>query len=214
METIQVKKENLKKIVEFLEKGMVLICPTDTVYGLICDAKNEKAVERIFEIKQREKTKPLAVFVKNIAEAKKIAIINESQKKFLQKNWPGPTTIILKARLRSTGASARQAKKGLSKLVYKENTIGIRIPDYYFINLILKKFKNPLAQTSANISGQPATIKIKEVLEQFSAQGGAVSDGESAGTQPDVVINAGDLPENNPSKVVDFSNEDVKVLRC
>jgi L-threonylcarbamoyladenylate synthase len=86
MQILQAKKENIKKIVDYLRKGMVLVCPTDTVYGLVCDAKNEKAVEKIFGIKQREKTKPLAVFVKNIAEAKKIAIINENQKKFLQKN--------------------------------------------------------------------------------------------------------------------------------
>jgi len=170
---------------------MVLVCPTDTVYGLICDAKNEKAVERIFDIKQREKTKPLAVFVKNIAEAKKIAAIDQKQKEFLKKNWPGPTTVIFKA------------KRGLSKLVYKEDTIGIRIPDYYFIKLILEKFKNPLAQTSANISGQPPMTRIRETLRQF----------ENAEIQPDIIINAGDLPENRPSKIIDFSKNTIKILR-
>jgi len=191
MEVIQAKKRNLKKIIESLEKGMVLVCPTDTVYGLVCDAKNEKAVEKIFEIKQRERTKPLAVFVKNIAEAKKISFINENQHKFLKKNWPGQTTVVLKA------------KKGLCKLVYKENTIGIRIPDYYFANLILGEFKNPLAQTSANISGKEAQTKIKKIFEQF----------ETAEIQPDVIINAGDLPENKPSEVVDFSQKTIKILR-
>lgn len=202
MEIIQAKKENLKKIIDSLRQGMVLVCPTDTVYGLICDAGNEKAVEKIFEIKKREKIKPLAIFVKNLGEAKKIAHINYNQEKFLEKNWPGAVTAVFKAK-----------KQFLSKLVYQNGTIGLRVPNYEFLGRVLKEFGKPIAQTSANISGQPATTKIKEILEQFSAQGGSASIGGAAEIQPDVIINAGDLPENNPSKVVDFSNNKIEILR-
>jgi L-threonylcarbamoyladenylate synthase len=192
MQILQAKKENLKFAAECLKQGQVLVFPTDTVYGLICDATNEKAVERIFEIKQREKEKPLGVFIKDMAEAKKIAVINDSQKNFLKDNWPGPVTVILQAK-----------KSALSGLITQNGTIGLRIPDYRLLSLILKEFGGVIAQTSANISGRPATTRIKEVLEQF----------EGAEVQPDVVINAGDLPENKPSKVVDFSENKQKILR-
>lgn len=192
MEIIQAKKENLKFAAQCLKEGKVLVFPTDTVYGLICDAANEKAVEKIFEIKQRDKTKPLGVFIKNLGEVKKIAVINDNQKNFLKDNWPGAVTVILQAK-----------KSALSGLITQNGTIGLRIPDYRLLALILKEFKGIIAQTSANISGRPATTKIKEVLEQF----------EAAEVQPDVIINAGDLPENKPSKVVDFSKNAIKILR-
>ncbi len=189
MEIIPAKKENLKKIVGFLEKGKVLVCPTDTVYGLLCDAANEKAVGKIFKIKKREKLKPLPVFVKNIAAAKKFAYINRRQEQFLKNN---KVTAILKAK-----------KKNLSRLIYKDDTIGIRVPNYEFLNLILEKFKNPLAQTSANISGRPATIKMKDVLEQF----------ERSIIQPDLIVDAGNLSKNKPSKVIDFTGKQIRTLR-
>lgn len=192
MEVIQAKKENLKLAAKALKEGKVLVFPTDTVYGLICDATNDKAVEKIFDIKQREREKQLGVFIKDIGEVKKIAVINDNQKNFLKDNWPGPVTVILQAQ-----------KSALSGLITQKGTIGLRIPDYPLLSLVLKEFKGPLAQTSANISGRPATTKIKEVLEQF----------EGAETQPDLVINAGDLPERNPSKVVDFSTNKQKILR-
>lgn len=187
MEVAVLKKENLSKVLSFLKEGKVIVFPTDTVYGLICDAESNKAVEKIFKIKKREKTKPLPVFIESIGKAKKVAYINNQQEKFLSKVWPGAVTCILKA------------KKGLSELVYKEETIALRIPDYKLLNTVLKEFNKPLAQTSANISeGQPTT-KIKDVLSQF---------GESE-IQPDLIINAGDLPENNPSKIINLINNQI-----
>ncbi len=117
MEIIKIQRDNSKKVqekaVEFIKRGRVVICPTDTVYGLLCDATNKKSVERIFKIKKREKSKPLGIFVKDIKSAKKCAFINKNQEKVLKEKWPGAVTVILKA------------KKGLSKLVYKNDTIGL-----------------------------------------------------------------------------------------
>jgi len=186
----QINPNNTEKIITALKNGAVLVCPTDTVYGLVCDAKNEKAVEKIFEIKKRDKSKSLAVFVKDIDMAKKYAEISLDQEKKLQKFWPGATTFIL------------PAKPGLSPLAYKNNTIGMRASDYDLIKNIFKEFNSPLAQTSANISGQPATGKIKEVLSQLSDQG----------TQPDIVVDVGDLPENKPSTIIDLTKNN-KALR-
>jgi len=191
VEIVTAKKENLSVVLNNLREGKIIICPTDTVYGLLCDAANEKAVGKIFEIKKRDKSKPLAVFVKDIKMAERFASINESQKKFLKKNWPGAVTVILKA------------KKGLAKLTYKNNKIGLRVPDYGFLGLVLRDFGKPIAQTSANISGKPAVVKIKEVFDQF----------KSIDVKPDLMIDEGDLPKNKPSKVMDLTEGKIKTLR-
>jgi L-threonylcarbamoyladenylate synthase len=191
MQTIKANKKSINFLVTALKKGAVLVLPTDTVYGLVCDAKNETAVKKIFKIKKRNKLKPLAVFVKDIKQAKKFAIIDKKQEFLLKDSWPGATTFILKA------------KKGLSSLVYKKGTIGLRIPNYKLINLIFKKFKNPLAQTSANISGFPATTKIDKVIKQFIG----------FKIQPDAIINFGDLPTNKPSVIIDNKNHKIKKIR-
>lgn len=186
MKLIQQNKKNIKEILTALKNGAVLVLATDTVYGLVCDARNNPAVEKIFEIKKRDKQKVLGIFVKNIPAAKKITVVKKKYEKFLSDN---KTTSILQAK-----------EKKLSKLVYKENTIGIRIPDYQFLNLILNKFNKPLAQTSANISGSPATTKIKEVLEQFKAE-------------DVVIVDAGDLPETKPSQVIDLTQKHLTRIR-
>jgi len=178
------EKEIIQKAVEIIKKGGVAVFPTDTVYGLLADARNEKAVAKIFKIKRRPKTKPLAIFIKDIKMARKYAFINARQGKFLEKNWPGKLTVILKS------------KNNLSEGVGAENkTIGIRIPDYKLINLLFEKINFPVAQTSANISGNEATTKIKEVLEQF----------EKKKIVPDSIIDAGDLRRNRPSKIIDLT---------
>ncbi len=194
MEIIQLQdsKKIVPLIVERLKKGEVLVVPTDTVYGLICDASNREAVKKIFLIKKREEAKPLAVFVRDIKMAEKYAFVGKEQKDFLKENWPGALTVIL---------NAKNTK--LSELVYKDKAIGLRQPNYRVILEVLKKIKRPLAQTSANISGQSALTRVEEVLAEFNGQG----------VKPDMVIDAGDLPENKPSKVVDFTNNKPNIIR-
>ena len=189
MEILTAKKENIKKIVGSIAEGKVIVVPTDTVYGLVCDASNKEAVERIFSIKKRDKSKSLLVFVKDIEAAKDLALVNEKEEEFLRDN---KTTVILEAK-----------DKTLSPLVYKDDTIGVRIPRYEFLNLILEGFKKPLAQTSANISRGLTTTRIKEVLEIFRSQD----------IQPDIILNVGNLSKNKPSKIVDLSRNREEVLR-
>lgn len=193
MKIIQQNNKNIKEIITALKNGAVLVLPTDTVYGLVCDASNKNAVEKIFDIKKRDKSKPLAVFVKDIEMAKEFAEINEKQEGILKESWPGAVTFVL------------PAKPGLASLVYKENTIAMRAPDYDLIFKILEEFGRPLAQTSANISGQPATTKIGEVIRQFEVI--ATSDVAI------LVVDAGNLLENKPSKVVDLTTSGGEVLR-
>src|SRR4030043_1498083 len=147
-------KEIIKITIESIREGKVIVCPTDTVYGLICDATNEKAVKKIFKIKKRPKGKPISIFVKDIKMAEEFAKIDKNQEKFLQRVWPGALTAVL------------NPKKNLPKNISQDkNTIGVRIPDYRLVISLIRHLKSPLAETSANISGQPATTRIKEVIK-------------------------------------------------
>jgi len=188
-----IKENSLEKALKIIKKGGVIIYPTDTVYGLLADATNKKAVERIFKIKKREKSKPLGIFVKDIKTAKKYAFIDKKQEKVLKEKWPGPYTFILK----------KKPNCGLSLLVGNKETVSIRIPDYKLVVRILNRFKKPIVQTSANISGQPPTTRIGEVLRQFRHRG----------NQPDLIIDNSNLKKSKPSKVIDLKDRRIRVVR-
>jgi L-threonylcarbamoyladenylate synthase len=182
-----------KETIEAVKEGEVIIFPTDTVYGLICDATSEIAVKRLFQIKKRPRAKPIPVFVKDIKMAKKLTLISKSQEIFLKKVWPGRITVVLKA------------KKKLPKgTLSKGNKIGLRIPNYKLLNNLLARTGFPLSATSANITGKPPSVKIKEVMKQF----------EKRKFQPDFFIDAGNLKPSKPSTVVDLTEKEIKVLRA
>ncbi|MEK7664814.1 MAG: L-threonylcarbamoyladenylate synthase [Patescibacteria group bacterium] len=191
-----IKDKNLLKIAtETIKKGGVITCPTDTVYGFLADASNKKAVEKIFKIKKRPKTKPLAIFVKDIKTAKEIAEIDKRQEKILKKHWPGKFTFVLGVR---SGSDPR-----LTLLVMNKKTIAIRIPKHKFIQDLLKKINKPLSQTSVNISGMPEMKSVKEIIALFKKQK----------NKPDLIIDGGNLLKSKPSKIIDLTRRREKILR-
>lgn len=197
MKIIQESKQNIEGIITALKTGEVVVLPTDTVYGLVCDASNDQAVEKIFKIKKRDRQKSLPVFVKDIKQAKELAVINDKQEKILQENWPGAVTVVLKALPEQTG------KKRLSELLYKQDTVALRMPNHELLKIILDKFGKPLAQTSVNLSDHPSLIRPREIIEQFAGQD----------DQPDLIIDAGDLLKNKPSTIIDLTKNKINILR-
>jgi len=197
-EIIRISEKNFQEVIKRatleIKNGKVLVCPTDTVYGLVADATNKKAVERLFRIKKRDAKKPLPIFIKDIKRAKKFAFIDKEKEKFLKKVWPGKVTVILKRK--------KEKVYGVD-----EKTIALRIPKYKFLNNLLEKLNKPLTGTSANISGKPASTKIKEVLDQFEEFF------ITKGIIPDLIIDAGNLPKNRPSVIIDLTSEPPRILR-
>jgi L-threonylcarbamoyladenylate synthase len=195
MEILRLRQGNseeiIKKAVKYIRQGKVLILPTDTVYGLMADAANKGAVERIFKIKNRPKEKPLPVFVKDLKSAEKIAKIDEKQKKFLKTAWPGKITAVLKR------------KKKMKIFGMDKETIAIRIPKHKLMNETLRKLHRPVNQTSVNVSNKPPIIRIKEIIKHFQGRK----------YQPDLIIDAGNLPKSKPSKIVDLTLGKIKILR-
>lgn len=148
METIKPSIKNFPLIVKFLLDGGVVIFPTDTVYGFLADASNKRAVNKIYKIKNRPKSKPLPVFVSSIKTAKELAEIDKEKEKTIKKYWPGKYTFVL---------NSKNSKK----------TIALRIPKYKPLNYLLNKIKKPLVQTSVNISGDEALRLSKEIINTF-----------------------------------------------
>lgn len=145
---------NINKCIEVLKTGGVILYPTDTVWGLGCDATNEEAVKKIFEIKQRNDAKSLITLVCNdamlqkyVAEVPELAwdIIDLSTK---------PTTIIYP-----------QGKNLAKNALAKDGSIGIRLIKNDFCNKLIYKFNKPIISTSANISGEPTPIDFKSISE-------------------------------------------------
>ncbi len=191
------EKDIIPKIKQALIRGGVLVLPTDTVYGLVCNAENKEAVEGIFKIKNRDESKPIGVFVKDIGMAKRIADIDEGRHGILEKYWPGRITFILSKYGKGSNSYSRFA------LVGADNTIGIRIPDYALITDLFEEINFPLAQTSANISGRQASADINEVLKQFIGRL----------DKPDLIIDAGVLERHQASTVVDLTSDKPEILR-
>ena len=190
--------EIVRKAVKSIKKGKVLICPTDTVYGLIADATNKKAVEKLFKIKKRTFKKPIPIFVKDIKKVKRLALINKEQENFLAKAWPGKITVVLKRSRLRRGFGGQGKIYGVD-----EKTIGLRIPKYKLINTLLEKINRPLTGTSANISGYPASTKIEKVIEQF----------KNKKMKPDLILNSGNLKPSRPSVIIDLIGKKQKILR-
>lgn len=194
MEIIKIANKNhreaVKKAADFIKRGKVIIFPTDTVYGFLCDATNKKAVDKIFAIKKRSKKKPLPIFVKDIKMANHLSLIDKNQFKVIKKYWPGKTTFILK---RKTGEKIYGVDK---------EKIALRIPKYRFFIPLFKNINFPLSQTSANISGIKPIINIREAIKQF----------KNRNNKPDLIIDWGNL-RNKSSKIIDLTANPYKVLR-
>jgi len=201
-------KEVTEIVIELIKEGKVIIFPTDTVYIPVADATNKKAVRKVFQIKQRSQKTPFPIFVKDIKMAKKLARIDKTQEKFLNTVWPGKITAVLKRPRTRTPAPERSSVRGKKKTKTRiygvaKDTIALRIPDFKPVNFLSEKLKIPLVGTSANISGKPASGNLKKILSQF----------RNKKYQPDLVIDAGNLPKSKPSTVLDLTILPPKILR-
>ncbi len=175
--------------VRCLKLGEVVVIPTDTVYGLAADAMNAKAVRKVLSIKMRAGDHALPVFVANFDMLDKVAAVRQEVKDYIQKC--GSITAVLSAR----GWLPLALRGG--KL-----SVGVRIPAYPFVERLMKAFGGPITGTSANISGRGPYYKIREVIDEFEG-----------GIEPDVIIDAGDLPPNPVSAVIDFTKRPPMILR-
>lgn len=184
--------EAIQEAIAVLKLGGTIIYPTDTLYALGANALESFAVERIFKLKNRALGKPLPLAVKNIKWAKELAFIYKKEEKILNSVWPGAVTVVLPKRniVPDIVTAGQQA-------------VAMRVPKHSFVDLILGRFGYPITSTSANLSGEEAPKKISEIIDMF----------EGNFYKPDLVIDAGDLPESEPSTLLDLTSDRPKILR-
>lgn len=175
-------------IVNYLKEGKVIAFPTDTVYGLGVDFENERAVKRIFHIKNRSLDKPLMLLISKIDEVSDLAKdVSPSAYKLMNKFWPGPLTIIL------------EAKREIFGITSKDQKIALRIPDNKIALTLIREFK-PLTAPSANLSGEESLATPEEVMR-------ALED------KVDLIVDGGQCKYKKPSTIIDFSHFTPLLLR-
>lgn len=141
----------IKQTHQYLKEGKVILYPTDTVWGIGCDASNFDAVSKIYKIKNREESKSLIVLVSSLNMLKKHVQVPKKAIEVL-KNIEQPTTIIYKN------------PNGFAKnTIAKDNSIAIRIVKDDFCRKLIKQFGKPIVSTSANISGKPTPKSFQEI---------------------------------------------------
>lgn len=145
-------EQEILKSLEVLNAEEILLYPTDTVWGLGCDATSDLAVDKIYKIKQRSESKSLIILVADIDMLQKY--INDIPASVLEllESVSKPTSIIYKNPV------------GLAKnVVASDNTVAIRIPDNQFCKELIYRFGKPIVSTSANVSGNPTPQSFKEI---------------------------------------------------
>ena len=184
---VDCNKEGIQKTFQVIKKGGIVVFPTDTVYGIGCNPYNANAVEKIYEIKSREKIKSLPVLAYSLDTVKEIARIDTFTEKIIKKYWPGPLTLILEL-----------TDKKLKKSLNLDNKIAVRIPDSKCTLKLLEKC-GLLVGTSANISGSPPSTDPKECLKNI--------------TNYDVFLNGGTITSKGESTIIEIENEEIKIIR-
>ncbi|MBU1292332.1 threonylcarbamoyl-AMP synthase [Patescibacteria group bacterium] len=178
--------------VKVIKRGGSIIYPTDTVYGLGVSALNLHAVERLFKIKKRPESKPAPIMVKNIEMAKKLAYIDAKTERILREVWPGQVTVVLEKRSIVPDILTAGLK-----------TVGLRIPNHYFTQLLMENLNEPITATSANFSGEPSLGSAAEIIKIFN----------NAYPRPDLILDARELPLSPPSTVLDLTSSQPKITR-
>ncbi|RLF59929.1 MAG: threonylcarbamoyl-AMP synthase [Thermoplasmata archaeon] len=177
-------RSDVRKAIEILRKGELVVYPTDTLYGLGADIFNEDAVRRVYEIKRRPPHMPLAIMLSSVEEMGEYAFLNPLAEKIINAFMPGPITIILK-------------KRDIVPDIISKDSVGIRVVDCQAAREIAAEVV--ITATSANLHGGKQPCTIDEAKEQL---GGGVA----------FYMDYGKLPCTPPT-VVDVSEGKLKIIR-
>lgn len=167
-ETLAATEAGLARAAGLLREGALVAFPTETVYGLGGDARNDRAVAAIFAAKGRPSFNPLIVHVPDLDAARRVAVFDARAEAVAAAFWPGPLTLVLPLR----------AEAGISPLVTAGlETVAVRVPAHPVAQGLLRAFGGPLAAPSANPSGKVSPTRAVHVLAGLSGRIAAVVDG-------------------------------------
>lgn len=194
-----IKEQNpsaISSAVEKLKNGEVICFATETVYALACDAANDLAVTKLYQLKKRQPQKPIAIWTKNLAMAEKILQFNAVEKKVAQRLMPGAITLILQKK------AIADKKYFISQLLNNNGAeLALRIPQHQFSLKLLEAFDGVIAATSANISDNDPAVNCEQITNDF-------------GKKIDLIIDGGTCANKMASTVLKIDGKNVKIIRA
>lgn len=180
MQKLNISDLNDSTIMEITQKikdGQIIVMPADTIYGIFTSALRKDAVERIYDLRERNKAKALIILISNIDQLREFSInLNAEQAEFLKTVWPGAVSVILEC-----------ADPKLNYLHRGLNSLAFRIPDNEFLINFLK-ISGPLVAPSANIEGEKSSETVAEAENYFSDKVDYYFDGGKISGDPSTVI--------------------------
>ena len=178
----------IRKAVDILRQGGIIIYPTDTVYGLGCDLSNKKGIEKIYELKKRNRKQPLSFICSDLKHISQYAKVTDYAYKTMKRLLPGPYTFIL------------EASRLVPKIILpKRSTTGIRVPDNQICLNLIKELGQPIISTSVKTTDGEDLGDPYEIEEQF-------------GRMVDLIIDGGIIiPE--PSSVISLVDDNIEIIR-
>ncbi len=185
-------RNDIQKAAKVIRNGGLVVFPSDTVYILAVDPTNQRAVDKLLAFKNRWTGKAISIAVLNKKMAEDYVELSENAVNIYSNLLPGPFTIVSKGKHKV--ASGIEAENG---------TLGIRIPDNQWIQELVKEIDGPVTATSANLSGRTPNYSVNFVKKLSKKKQEMV----------DLVVDAGKLPRNKPSTVIDATEPEIKILR-
>ncbi|MBM3145213.1 MAG: threonylcarbamoyl-AMP synthase [Chloroflexi bacterium] len=180
--------EAISRAVSVLNRGGIVAFPTDTVYGVAAAIFDTNAIEMLFEVKERDQSKAIAVLMSSLRDLAHVAVNpNQAALKLAEVFWPGPLTLVV------------PRHPDLPEILNPLPTVGVRVPDHPDA-LALMDVTGPLAVTSANLSGGENACTAQEVLAQL---GGRIQ----------LILDGGRTPGGQPSTVVDCTSTELRLMR-
>lgn len=175
----------IQRAVDALERGEVIGYPTDTVYGLGCDLLNKKAVDRLYQIKNMDRSRQLAFICPDLSDIARYAIVENPTYRIMKRLLPGPYCFIL------------EATREVPRLIQsKRKTVGIRIPNHEVILAVARGLGRPVISTTANLPGEDdALIDPDEIDDRFPGLA-LILDAGAGGKTPTTVV---DLTSSPPT---------------
>jgi L-threonylcarbamoyladenylate synthase len=182
--------ENLPAVVEALKRGGVIVFPTETLYGLGADALNDAAVDKVFQLKGRDRRNPIPVLVADQEMLHSlVAKVPKTAQKLIDRYWPGPLTLVLPGR------------KDIPKaLCNHTGGVGVRISSQPIAALIVKALGRPLTATSANPSGGEAARTLQQAKTYFAGR-------------VELFLEGGTLTSRSGSTVVEPTEDSIRIIR-
>jgi L-threonylcarbamoyladenylate synthase len=169
-------------VADRIRQGGVVGLPTDTFYGLAVDPYNLHAVERVYEIKQRSRHKPLSLLIDSVERAEELAFELPDEFHLLaEKFWPGPLTIIMRA-----------APRVPLKVTANSGNIAVRMPDSAVAQAVVRALNCPITATAASVAGAPDCCTAMAVVDQM-------------GERVQVVLDGGTTPRTVPTTIVNLA---------